>query len=271
VLDRVRAALEGPIVLFKGPEVAARYPDPVLRPFGDLDLLVPDPTAAQARLLQTGFTIVGSRRAGHHLAPVALPNSPLWVELHRSVPWPRALHPPPTEDLIASAIPAAVGCDGILAPPSHVHALLLAAHSWHHTPLRRLLDLVDVAVLAEEGDRSEMASLVETWGLSRVWNTTNQALDALFDTESGASWPLGLYGARHLPAVRERTVAECHFARWQGALTATTRSAALHALTTTFLRDVRPAPDEAWLARMSRGCRGVMALPRPASSRWRES
>jgi hypothetical protein len=164
-----------------------------------------------------------------------------------------------------------VGRSGILAPPSPVHALLLAAHSWHHTPLRRLLDLVDVAVLAEEGDRLEMASLAEAWGIGRVWNTTTQALDALFDTESGASWPRGLYWARHLPAVRERTVAECHFARWQGALTATTRSAAMRALTTAFLRDVRPAPGEAWLARVSRGCRGVMALPRPASSRWRQS
>src|SRR5438045_3679866 len=40
-LRRIRAACSGPILLFKGLEVALRYPYPALRPFGDVDVLVP--------------------------------------------------------------------------------------------------------------------------------------------------------------------------------------------------------------------------------------
>ena len=42
LLERVRESCDGPLVLMKGPEVAARYPQPELRGFRDVDLLVPD-------------------------------------------------------------------------------------------------------------------------------------------------------------------------------------------------------------------------------------
>src|SRR5688500_6161934 len=40
LLERIRSTCEGPIILIKGPAVAAYYPDPALRPFQDLDVLV---------------------------------------------------------------------------------------------------------------------------------------------------------------------------------------------------------------------------------------
>ena len=43
----------------KGPEVAAHYPVPSDRPFGDLDLLVEDPEAAQRALIAAGFVEFG--------------------------------------------------------------------------------------------------------------------------------------------------------------------------------------------------------------------
>src|SRR5690349_19583184 len=43
LLERVRAACDGPLVLHKGPEVAIDYPGTRLRPFCDLDLLTDDP------------------------------------------------------------------------------------------------------------------------------------------------------------------------------------------------------------------------------------
>ena len=55
LLERVRAAWDGPLVLFKGPELALDYPGPRLRRFGDLDVLTDDAEAAQAALLAAGF------------------------------------------------------------------------------------------------------------------------------------------------------------------------------------------------------------------------
>ncbi len=47
------------LILMKGPEAAARYPDPALRPFCDLDFLVDDPAAAHRALMASGFVEVG--------------------------------------------------------------------------------------------------------------------------------------------------------------------------------------------------------------------
>ena len=62
LLRRVRAALDGPLVVIKGPEAAAHYPDPVLRPYGDIDLLVRDAAASQRALLAAGFFPIGDPR-----------------------------------------------------------------------------------------------------------------------------------------------------------------------------------------------------------------
>src|SRR5688572_3205555 len=47
LLQRVRDAHDGPLIVLKGPEVAAHYPDAALRSYSDLDLLVPCPLQAQ--------------------------------------------------------------------------------------------------------------------------------------------------------------------------------------------------------------------------------
>src|ERR671918_2916762 len=59
VLRRVREAYDGPVVVLKGPEVAARYPDAALRAYGDVDLLVPDALGTHRILLDAGFQLVG--------------------------------------------------------------------------------------------------------------------------------------------------------------------------------------------------------------------
>ena len=51
VLERVAAAYDRPAILVKGPEVAALYPDPALRSYWDVDLLVEDAEEAQRALL----------------------------------------------------------------------------------------------------------------------------------------------------------------------------------------------------------------------------
>jgi hypothetical protein len=107
VLAMVRAAVPGPLLLLKGPEVAARYPDPALRPFRDLDVLVADAPSAHARLLAAGFEPIDDEEhdqpALHHRAGLVRPGLPLIVELHDRPNWPAALRPPPCSGARARA------------------------------------------------------------------------------------------------------------------------------------------------------------------------
>lgn len=217
LLEQVRAAYEGPLVLMKGPEVAAYYPHPVDRGFCDLDLLTDDPEEAHRVLVAAGFVEVGDSaryEGAHHLRPLVLPDLPLFIELHRQVNHPDWLDPPPTSELLELTEPSATGVDGLLAPVPAAHAVLLAAHGWAHEPLRRLMDLIDIAVVLGDEQRTVAGELAHRWGLRRVWETTVAAADAvLLDSRRGLTlrtW------ARHLATVRERTVLETHLTRWAG-------------------------------------------------------
>ena len=265
LLARVRATLDGPLLLLKGPEVAARYPDPALRPSGDVDLLVPDAAGAERALRAAGFAPgegTGAAARHQHQPPLRWPTSPLSVEVHHTVPGPPWASPPPTDALLAAAVPASVGVDGILTlPPAH-HALLLAAHAWrHYGPRPRLRDLVDVAIMAEGRDPAELAGLARAWGLHRVWAATARSIDALM----GAPSPDGRGRRRGRWAgvvERERTVAEEHLVRWAGGLWAPRPLAIPGAVAATVGEDVLPWPGEPWpakLARLGRAARNAFA------------
>ena len=62
LLKRAREAYDGPLLLVKGPELTARYPDGARR-FGDLDLVAGDAEEAQAALLAAGFRLQDRRVA----------------------------------------------------------------------------------------------------------------------------------------------------------------------------------------------------------------
>ncbi len=222
VLARVRAALPGPIVVLKGLEVAARYPDPALRPLGDVDLLVPDTAAAQRALLAAGFEPAEAGAAGepprrHHLPPLRWPGSPLPVELHHALRVPPWMSPPTNAELVAAAVPSSTGVAGVLALPPPYHTLVLAAHSWSHGPLSRLLDLIDVSIMMNGVDVSELNALTRAWGMHQAWAMTGQAIDALLFARPAWSWPAHFW-AWHLGTVRERTLLEERLVHWLGAL-----------------------------------------------------
>jgi Uncharacterised nucleotidyltransferase len=260
VLRRVRDAVRGPIVLLKGPEVALRYPDPALRPYGDLDLLVPDAAAAQRALLAAGFVEVGDPEPYvgiHHLRPVAWPGLPLPVEIHTRPKWLEGLEPPETAELIAAAVPSATGIEGVLALPPAQHAPVLAAHSWAHTPLERLLELADVVVLADEADPAELRALAERWGIGRLWSTTAQAADALFD--GGRRSPALRVWARNLERGGERTVLESHLQRWLSPFGALPVGAALALSLRRLGRDLRPRRGETWREKAGRTVRALLS------------
>lgn len=258
LLERARAACDGAMILMKGPEVAARYPDPALRPFRDVDLLVEDAEATQRAFLAAGFQAVGDPALYediHHLRPLAFPGLPLLVELHSRPKWIEGLEPPASAELFALATEGEAGVDGVYAlPPGH-HALVLAAHSWGHEPLRRLRDLVDVAAVAQGLDRGDLRELAAAWHMERAWTTTIRAADALF-LGGSPPWAVRVW-ARNLEKVRERTVLENHLERWLSDFWALPAPDAMSALGSTLAREIRPAPGESWGAKLSRSARAV--------------
>jgi hypothetical protein len=258
ILGRIRAACDGPIILFKGPEVAAAYPDPALRPFKDLDLLVPEAAATQRALLAAGFEPVGNPNLYvdiHHERPLWLRGQPLLVEIHSVPKWPDRVAAPTPEELFALAVPSALGVEGIdaLAPP--YHALVVAAHAWAHEPLRRLVDVIDCTALSPDVD-GDVRATAKRWGVRRIWETTVNAGDAIFADPPRRTWPLRLW-ARNLESVRDRTVLEAHLERWLSGFWALPPGPALASLRSTVARELTPAKGESWWTKATRTRRAV--------------
>lgn len=258
LLEHIREVVDGPIMILKGPEVAARYPTPTLRPFGDLDLLVPDPIAAQRALIAMGFTLVGDERLYreiHHLRPLHYRSYPLIIEIHARPKWIETGHGPAVGELLEAAVPAAVGVDGILAPAPEHHVLLLAAHSWAHAPLGQLLQLIDIAALRAESASDELEALARTWKLEPLWSLTSAAADALL-LGGSKPWPVYVW-ARHLQRVRHRTVLETHLARWLAGFSVLPFWRACAASARAIARDLTPLPGEPWRVKLRRTRRAV--------------
>ncbi len=211
LLERVRAAYDGPIIVHKGPEVAVHYPDPILRNYGDIDLIVPDPEAVQRALIAAGFEEIGDPELYldiHHLRPLRWPELPLHVEIHARPKWIDSLAAPSIEELFAVAVPSRTinGVEAFL--PEH-HALFLAVHSWAHEPFRRLRDVIDIAAVRNEADSAEIEKLARAWGVGRLWEATERAIDAVLPL-GRRPLPLRIW-ARNLTLVRERTVLRTTF------------------------------------------------------------
>jgi len=253
VLERVRAAVSGPVVLMKGPEIAALWPAPQLRPYSDVDLLVEDAAEAQRTLLAAGFRPVGDPRLYvdiHHLRPLLAPGLAVAVEVHDRPKWIDGLDVPPTADLLAAAVPSTVGPRGIQTLPPREHALVLTAHSWAHVPLARISHLLDVALVSRLSEPDELRALAREWGLERAWAATDSAADALF---LGARRTLPMHTwARNLARANERTVLESHLEHWLAGFAALPLRKALGAGTQALATETRPAPGERWRIKLRR-------------------
>lgn len=251
LLAKVREAYDGPIVLMKGPEVAAFYPDPTLRPFRDLDLLVSDAAHMQRTLIRAGFEATGLEQLYvdiHHLRPLRWPGLPLLLEIHDRPKWVAWGEPPATSELLAAAVPGST--DGVLVLPRAPHALLVAAHSWAHEPLRRIGELIDVAAVSQGIAEAELLALARRFGLERIWRTTASAIESLLSDghlqRSPRLW------ARNLPAARERSVLDSHLEHWLSPFSALPPSTALAATVRAVLRDLRPEAGESWRRKLRR-------------------
>jgi hypothetical protein len=260
LMAKVRAALDGPMLVMKGAEVAHHYPDPALRSYGDLDLIVPDAERSQRQLLDAGFELCGEAwvyEGIHHLRPLRAPGLPLLVELHHEPKWVGRLEPPSVQELLELGVPAPHLCDGVLVLPPAPHALVMAAHTWGHYPLTPLRDLLDIALVARRADPAELEHLAQAWGLASVWRATWRATEFLFgDGCRPASMRIW---ARHLAEVCGRTVLEYHLQRWLAGLWALPRREALSSFRAAVANDLRPEGDERWSAKLDRTRRALRA------------
>ncbi len=259
VLARIRAACDGPLVLFKGYELALRYPDPALRPYSDIDLLVEDPVATSSALRAAGFEPAGYEDVNydelHHVRPLLLPELPLLVELHRRLQWVGWVPAPPSRTLIESAVPSRSGIAGVSTlAPAH-HALAMAAQSWAGLPFRRILDLVDTALLAEEAGPEEVERWARLWRLEGLWALTSRAQEALFEGRP-APRPVRTL-APALLAVRDASVLEQHKRRLLGPFAVLPLRAAIPQAMVALGQELIPQGSESWSSKLRRTLRAL--------------
>jgi hypothetical protein len=90
-LGDIAQRLSIPVVLVKGAAAAEAYPEPWMRPYGDIDLLVSSSDASRLLigLRAHGYTeahgLPGTRH--EHLPPMAPADGGRWVEIHTSLAW----------------------------------------------------------------------------------------------------------------------------------------------------------------------------------------
>jgi hypothetical protein len=265
LLRRIRTLTDGPLLLIKGPEVAALYPGRA-RGFMDLDLISPQAAAVHAALRADGFVEVDDPELfenHHHLQPLQLPEMFLRVEIHERPMWPPHLRRPAVTEIVSRAVPSATGVDGISAPDPASHALILACHAWVHDPLDTLRDLIDVSLVAAQAEPARLERLARQWGIERIWHTTYGAATGLLETRRRT--PATRVWGRHLPAVTERTVVGNHLQRWLSGFWGLPPRAALRWLTGVVVQELMPYPDETWREKLIR-VRRAFTTPRAPMS-----
>ena len=272
LLKRIRATVPGKIILLKGPELASYFPDPMLRPFVDIDILTPDAADTQARLLQAGF------REGrddlnfhdlHHHTPLRYPGLPLAVEIHSTPKWLSWMSPPSTSQLLDASVPSSTGLDGIeTLDPAH-HAMVVAAHAWSHAPLGHLLRLIDLQYISEGQDPEKLRRLAADWGLGGVWQTSQVAINAVF-YEGPRGHGLTRRWIDQLARGHERSVSEQFLARALAPLWAPTLPAKITGLSAEMRSLILPEYLATWNQRAQRGYRALLHSRQSMSQYWQD-
>ena len=204
ILQRVRDVAPGRLLIFKGPEIAARYPEPYHRAYSDLDVLAERPADVHRALREAGWDAAhagGHFDCTHQFPPLVDAGTALPIEVHRRLAWPAWVRAPRPEALLERAVPSRLDIDGLETLDPVDHTLQLCAHSWLHRPFRTLRDLLDVELLRRECDARELDRRAREWGLEKLWRLTVRASDYLFHGIGRCPFGLALLG-RHVLAVR---------------------------------------------------------------------
>ena len=217
LLDALRAA-SVPVIPLKGIVLRERvYPDPALRPSGDIDLLAPLAAVKLAeRVLQTlGYVPNETNHPGdwyrpeynHHLVPYRMPGREVQVEIHWNLAPPAADFEIDIEGLWQRTAAGQVAGRPVrlLSPEDLLLHLGLHALNWQRQALApsliRLRRLVDIAETTrhygEQLDWDQVAERARVWGgqpsLYLALRVTCDLLDAKCpDHVLAASQPAGL-------------------------------------------------------------------------------
>jgi hypothetical protein len=165
-------------VVFKGPAVAARYPEPGLRPMDDIDLLLPrrDHARALQMLVAAGWRVVRPGGPDHYDTVLAHDEVPsLVLELHYGLEGASqrvtSLHP---ESLWERRQPMACAGTPAFGLPLADELVVLAAHAGKpHHGFVRLAWIADLAMIV--GDAAERGTPVD-WERVRAVATEARCL-----------------------------------------------------------------------------------------------
>ena len=120
LLRRVVSLCDTSVVLHKGPEIAARYPDPVLRPCIDLDVLVEDAESTRRALWRPASSRSAIRCATHRVRTGfrSCGRASRCSSKCTATRTGRAGWAPADRELLDAAVPSALGVEGLktLAP-----------------------------------------------------------------------------------------------------------------------------------------------------------
>ena len=190
-------------------------------------------------------------RISHHLRPLRVPESPIYVELHNHPKWVDGLQPPSLEAILEEAQPMDFEVDDLLTlAPAH-HVLVLAAHLWGHDGLTCLSRVLDVALMKEEVDEGVLESVARSWGVARLWRTTSHVSDNLFGTRLKEPLALRISG-RGMKSAREATVVELQVGRFLNPFTIYRPVDALRRAVSAFGALFGRRENESWRSKLAR-------------------
>lgn len=183
-LASVLKALEAtsvPALVLKGAAIAAWYPDPALRPYGDLDVLVPRTQLDEAveALEGLGYHCTYSRawslEYGYDV-PMASDDGLSVVELHWRLDYPEGVGRLPLKDLWERAVPCTLGEQaGLQVAGLQLEAVDMVLHLCAHATIKHrarlgLRPLCDLAQITQEWESAEWKTLARRasfYGLAR--------------------------------------------------------------------------------------------------------
>ena len=154
-------------LVVKGAAIGAHYPDPALRSYGDLDVVVPRYQLEQAA---TALAKIGYRGSDQrqwrldrhfHLSPLHSEDGRLTVEVHWQLARPKQPWILPMEELWARAIPWSVAGQPTLRLEAVDTVLYLSLHTLvHHLARLGLRPLCDLKQVIEDWGPPEWEALV---------------------------------------------------------------------------------------------------------------
>ena len=174
---------EFPVVVLKGPVLAhGAYPDPLLRPFTDLDLLIPGPRLEEFVVALSAF---GYERARPEPVPgfdarvgkavTVIHRGDVVIDLHRTLVAGIVGASIDVDAIVADHITVAVGSMAVPAPSWEAHLIETALHAVVGDGLARALSLRDVAQVALDPRLDVEGALA----LAARWDVSAPLADAL--------------------------------------------------------------------------------------------